>query len=237
MAGFQNNPAWDESEIILAMDLYYNHKSDTKHGSSEEFRELSETLRMLKAFDDVAEPDKYRNPAGVGTKIGNLQYLDAEDPAKGLSSVSSTDRKVWEKYKGKPEEVHRLALAIRASINAPEMQLTITDEDCAAFPEGHTLYKMHKFRERNGAVVKAKKLHAAENGELICEVCGFDFEETYGDLGKGFIEAHHIQPLSEYSENDTTTEDDLALVCSNCHRMLHRKRPWITPNELKCSLR
>lgn len=68
-------------------------------------------------------------------------------------------------------------------------------------------------------------------GRLECEVCGFDFATRYGDLGTGFIEAHHILPLAAAGPA-TTRLADLALVCSNCHRMLHRAKPWMTPEEL-----
>jgi 5-methylcytosine-specific restriction protein A len=61
-------------------------------------------------------------------------------------------------------------------------------------------------------------------------ICGFDFAIKYGDLGAGFIEAHHILPLA--AGPATTRLPDLALVCSNCHRMLHRAKPWMTPEQL-----
>lgn len=102
-----------------------------------------------------------------------------------------------------------------------------------SFPEGELIERLHKARERSAAVVRQAKLQAMERGPLACEVCGFDFEERYGDLGKGFIEAHHTLPLSELTKATETRVQDLALVCANCHRMLHRKRPWISVDGLK----
>ncbi|MBQ7593950.1 MAG: HNH endonuclease [Synergistaceae bacterium] len=68
---------------------------------------------------------------------------------------------------------------------------------------------------------------------LQCEVCGFDFEKTYGKLGAGFIEVHHKKPVSE-GEHVTDLENDLVMLCSNCHRMIHRgKDHMITVEELK----
>ena len=53
-------------------------------------------------------------------------------------------------------------------------------------------------------------------------ICGFDFEEKYGELGKGYIEVHHIKPLSEIDEEVVVNpETDLICVCSNCHRKIH----------------
>ncbi|GEM_PF-2140310 len=55
-----------------------------------------------------------------------------------------------------------------------------------------------------------------------CSVCGFDFEESYGDLGRGFIHVHHLKPLSEIGEvYQIDPIADLRPVCPNCHAMLH----------------
>ena len=56
----------------------------------------------------------------------------------------------------------------------------------------------------------------------VCMACSFNFEKTYGDIGKGFIEVHHIKPLSSRDEEIVVNpETDLVCVCSNCHRMIH----------------
>lgn len=67
-----------------------------------------------------------------------------------------------------------------------------------------------------------------------CMVCGFNFVETYGDLGKDFIEVHHTTPVSEMGDNYTIDIDrDLVPLCSNCHSMIHKKTPPLTIEELK----
>lgn len=106
--------------------------------------------------------------------------------------------------------------------------------DEAEFPEGREIESMHKARERNQAVIKkAKEVFKQKHGKLSCEVCGFNFLERYGDIGLDFIEGHHTIPLSRLNSEAKTRPSDIALVCSNCHRMLHRKRPWLEMNELK----
>ena len=66
-----------------------------------------------------------------------------------------------------------------------------------------------------------------------CEVCGFDFEKVYGKLGAGYIEVHHKKPVSD-GERITDLNNDLVMLCSNCHRMIHRGRDhMITVEELK----
>lgn len=53
----------------------------------------------------------------------------------------------------------------------------------------------------------------------------------------GFIEYHHIMPISDYYANAETTLSDLALVCANCHRMLHRAIGVLTIEQLKNRIR
>jgi 5-methylcytosine-specific restriction protein A len=71
---------------------------------------------------------------------------------------------------------------------------------------------------------------------LTCEACGFDFFKRYGERGGGYIECHHRIPLSESGPTQTRLKD-LALVCSNCHRMIHRRtNDWLSLEELKALL-
>lgn len=79
--------------------------------------------------------------------------------------------------------------------------------------------------ERNPGL---KKKALQEYG-YSCSVCGFDFEETYGALGKEFAEVHHIVPVSEGErENDYR---NLVPLCPNCHRMIHRLYKDLTPQQ------
>lgn len=67
-----------------------------------------------------------------------------------------------------------------------------------------------------------------------CFVCGFDFEKEYGELGRGFIEVHHIVPLSTIRDEYVVDPiRDLRPLCSNCHSMVHRREPVISIEELK----
>lgn len=103
------------------------------------------------------------------------------------------------------------------------------------FPEGRLVERLHLARERSPALIRhAKEYALAEGRTLRCACCNFDFEAQYGDVGRGFIEAHHTKPVSMLSHDGGETRiEDIALVCSNCHRMLHRRRPWLELNELK----
>ena len=102
------------------------------------------------------------------------------------------------------------------------------------FPEGKQEQVAHYRRERSAQLVaRAKRRFKEQHGRLFCEACEFDFHATYGAVGEDFIEVHHLKPVSEMQDGETTRLEDVALVCSNCHRVLHRRRPWMTVGALK----
>lgn len=69
---------------------------------------------------------------------------------------------------------------------------------------------------------------------IKCQVCEFDFEKAYGELGAGFIHVHHLRPLSDITSTyELNPTEDLRPVCPNCHAMLHRTRPPLEIEELK----
>jgi len=71
----------------------------------------------------------------------------------------------------------------------------------------------------------------------FCNLCGFDFEKAYGNLGKNYIEVHHITPIGELSSAEgyegTDPRKDLIPLCSNCHAMFHRRRIPYTQDEIR----
>ena len=103
--------------------------------------------------------------------------------------------------------------------------------------EGQVLYKLHKVRERDREIVRLKKQQSFSRlGHLACEACIFDFEKFYGQLGTGYIECHHRTPLSMFKVETRTSLDDLALVCANCHRMLHRSIDTLSVDDLRLKI-
>lgn len=95
--------------------------------------------------------------------------------------------------------------------------------------EGQTYIKEGTFRKRNAALIQAKKA----NSDYRCEVCGFSFEKAYGLIGRDFIIAHHIEPLSKRSRPSRTKLEDIALLCANCHEMVHTRNPPLSPAQLR----
>lgn len=115
-----------------------------------------------------------------------------------------------------------------------EFQIKKQKKENKSYNEGKISYREHKKRERNKKIVDLKKNNAfISNPDLPCEICRFSFFKKYGNSGLKFIEAHHIKPLSESDDKVKTKTEDLILICSNCHKMIHRKRPWLTVKEIK----
>jgi hypothetical protein len=103
-----------------------------------------------------------------------------------------------------------------------------------SFREGKPQLKLHLTKERNHRLVtNAKALwNQKQNGKVVCSVCSFSFPESYGKVGEGFIEAHHTQPIAQLAPDTKISIVDLVPICSNCHSMLHRSRPWLTVEQL-----
>jgi len=123
-----------------------------------------------------------------------------------------------------------------AELNGPAPKLTDVDLLEATGDEGTRRLVEHMRVERDRRLVEAKKREARKNGTLACEACGFDFERRYGHIGRDFCEVHHRKPLSRTGLTRTRLSD-LAVVCSNCHRMLHRAGGTIGITRLRKQLR
>lgn len=85
--------------------------------------------------------------------------------------------------------------------------------------------RRHRKRERKLRAAKIREAMRANGGRLICETprCGFDFEKVYGQLGRGHAHVHHLDALGRAPRKGVTTPlSRLAIVCANCHDMIHR---------------
>ena len=109
-------------------------------------------------------------------------------------------------------------------------------DDEGSYPEGEKNYKLHiktEGKRSAKAALTAKENWMKTNGALECQVCNFNFSLHYGDIGIGFIEAHHTLPVAKMKKGHKTNPNDLALVCSNCHKMLHKGNELKTIDALK----
>lgn len=108
----------------------------------------------------------------------------------------------------------------------------ISDRDM--FFEGASTQIFVNCAERSAAAREACIRHYG----CECTVCGFGFERTYGQLGRGFIHVHHVKPLAEIGKAYLVDPiADLRPVCPNCHAMLHAGSTILTIEQLKAMLR
>ncbi|CAG4885231.1 HNH endonuclease [Georgfuchsia toluolica] len=101
------------------------------------------------------------------------------------------------------------------------------------YVEGATKKIAVNYYERNQ---KARK-KCIDHYDSKCTVCNFDFEKTYGEIGKAFIHVHHVLPLSKVGESYVVDPiNDLRPVCANCHAMIHRVSPALSIEQLRRAL-
>jgi predicted HNH restriction endonuclease len=235
----RRNPPWTRDELILALELYMRNPVSPPGKASVEVQELSATLNKLGAALGFGEKSKFRNANGVYMKMMNFRRFDPEYTASGkvgLTGGNKDEEEVWREFSQDKERLINVAHAIGQAITLPSdgALVDLDDEGITEAEEGRLLTRLHRRRERSRKLVEQRKLKALkEVGQLRCEACSFDFEERYGARGKGFIEAHHTKPVETLLEGSKTKLEDLALLCANCHRMVHSTRPWLSIPELR----
>lgn len=165
-----------------------------------------------------------------------LCTFEAENPAQSVR-VAMADRCPHEGlFRLMGDGMYTIGDAAKAEsllreigIRSPELR-RVAD----AFEEGGVRFKLHRRKERNRRAVQRKKeVVLAKHGRLCCEACDFDFAQVYGSLGAEFAECHHRIPLADLEGKHRTRLSELAIVCANCHRMLHRSRPMLSVGELR----
>ena len=191
-------------------------------------------------LDFQADGVQVRTRSRVGTRKVVLSYdhLDAlwrnraHITNKGLTA--SVNR-IFKANGLKPDytyEAHYWAVVCERE----RRQNPLVDVDQEAI-EGVLKLVQHLRRERNAKLIAHKKaLVLKETGRLACEACGFDFAERYSKLGQQFCEVHHKRALGYRTRPSATKLTDLAVLCSNCHRMIHRTNPMESVEKFKARL-
>lgn len=236
------NPDWTRDEHILALDLYLSAKPGQPQKGGKEVVALSELLNRLHRKFGTQGSATLRNPDGVYMKLMNLKAHDPDSIARGRRGLQRGNRleaDVWREFGSDPRRLKQVAQAIRSFITS-NMPLadSLSDEDDELAPEGRVLARVHRSYERNpkNRAKKLARFNRDNSGRVFCESCGFDFEQTYGERGAGFIECHHVTPVSQLTAATKLLLSDFRLVCSNCHRMIHRAQPWLSWDDLKALL-
>ena len=95
-------------------------------------------------------------------------------------------------------------------------------------------YAIHRQRERSAKLHSAALArHRKARGAISCEACGHNSLKVYGF---DYIECHHAKLVSSLSDGDVTRIENISLLCANCHRIIHRARPWVSVEQLKIAI-
>ena len=98
--------------------------------------------------------------------------------------------------------------------------------------EGERLRVEISFRQRNRTIIIAKK--ALSDGR--CEACGMSFADRYG-VDELCLVAHHKDPIGGRDRASSTTFDSIALICPNCHAVVHTAKYPLSIRAIKKMLR
>lgn len=216
--------------------------------------EKYEVLTIAQAWDKYEKYNGVKDRRHFSSQMNELYDINREDEDTKIGCIILSDIKFFEKpislsemkisfanpiVSGKGITYQEAERILNAAEFPTDIDMEIENEqigfsgDDDSFPEGTRKLKQHLVKERNAKLIKsAKENFQRSHNKLICEICDFDFEKRYGEIGKDFIEGHHTIPVSELKEGESTKVSDIVLVCSNCHSMLHRRRPWLKKDDL-----
>ena len=126
-------------------------------------------------------------------------------------------------FRGK-EKVHLTDIEKEAKkkdkiTQAPAVDILLPGDAEEELTEGRVRQVNITKHERNRALRQACLKHYGYK----CQVCKIKFDEVYGEIGKYFIEVHHLEPISNTDEEHALDPlTGLVPLCSNCHSMIHR---------------
>jgi 5-methylcytosine-specific restriction protein A len=228
------DPTWTRDELILTLDLYL--RNGQLDPSTAETLKLTGAINRLPVHPMPPGQNLFRNVKSVSAKLATFADIDPSRRASSKVASDDLDREVWDRFASDPAALATLAEKIEflASARAPEIESPVDGEDDIA--EGRIVLREHRLQEQNRKLIAQKMREVVDTkGRIRCEICRFDFKKTYGPRGAGFFEVHHLVPLASPAPRTDST-DDLLVVCANCHRVIHRSEPWLTPRELRSTL-
>ena len=156
---------------------------------------------------------------------GRIGWIDRDGRQPLLSTRFLHIYELWETRPD--DELEACVLGFRRGSHGPEGHEPISWE---VRSEGGKKLFISVRRERDRRLRRdALAIHGFD-----CMACGFNFGEFYGEIGREFIEVHHVVPLSQAGQRKTRPETDLIVLCANCHRITHRRdQICLTLEELK----
>lgn len=192
-------------------------------------RSLGTFLNSLRATRD--QFDSHVDSGRRGWWVGGQPKALPKRDARLLGQwVARTDAELWEAVRHFVDlDVASIPSSVLSDLQAE------SDKDYEIVNvgiEGNTKAVVSRRRERSPRLrAAALRIHGYK-----CQVCGFSFEQIYGRWGRDFAEVHHMQELSTAPDEGLEVDpcQDMSVVCSNCHRMIHRKaKHALTLDELR----
>jgi len=157
-----------------------------------------------------------------------LNYAGIHTPFNEAHDVAIGELKLEFSNSSKSEIIDVYWRLNGAEFKRAPVVITVTGD---GFDEGDPILLLHMRQERSRKLRNQKIVEVKASGQrLTCEACSFLFSDKYGEIGTDFCEVHHRVPLSVTGRTLAATSD-LAIMCSNCHRMIHRTKPMITVEE------
>ena len=204
---------------------------------------IKELTRRLGPTGRDAEIIAGRRDTYFSQKVRNLKSHDTLT-SRGLATYEFRGKwRITDKGLGFVQENKPVFEAMRfQGFRRRDIQREIErDDPDVIIEEGAMETRTTRQRERSQKLRDAamRTFQQRGDGRLLCEACRFDFQRKYGEHGRGFIEIHHKQPVHEMEMAGSRARLEEALrrvspVCSNCHRMIHRKRgEMLSINRLK----
>jgi 5-methylcytosine-specific restriction enzyme A len=188
------------------------------------------------AMGDGRTPSQFRNSMKNARDTfdilfdnGRVGWIDRSGIP--TSYMSESFRRVHEEWENRTdEELERLVLGLQSGMSVGASQSVSAEVRTEG---GQKVYASVRYERRPDLREYALRAHG-----YACMACGFNFEDAYGEIGARFAEVHHMMPLAEAGMRETNALTDLAVLCSNCHRMVHRRRGiCLSLEELKDHLR
>lgn len=237
-----------EEQLILP-SLYLMDSSENKTITTSEmknalisiFKPSGEDAQLAKGRSDSFFTQKVRNLKSHDT-LENLGYASYHQKLSGEKSGSFSITEDGKKYLDENIDVVKYllnndfssddlkeALDVVSSNRQRAKKIETFDENLTINEGTQTIVRTKVYKRSSKLRAQAINYYTNIDGRIKCKVCCFDFEEFYGEHGAGFIEIHHQKPVFQFDGEDvertiTNALENVIPVCSNCHRMIHRRR-------------
>ena len=208
---------------------------------------LGEDLEILAGRNDDKFSQKVRNLKSHRTlqKLGLAEIV--KENGKEFFSINNKGKEL---YLNKKDDLKSLwsfsfntTQNVLSDILKPDREVSVLS-DIIENPfvlEGEVTQTVQKKIKRSKSLRDAAIEHYSENGRIKCKACFFEFKKVYGDIGKNYIEIHHIKAICTYGKNlelqlDSAIQNVIPL-CANCHRVVHLYRPALKVEKIKKALK